>query len=448
MSLMSKTSTDITSTKIRIAGMHCPSCDILVKTQLEGMDTIVEVIPDHKKKLVTINHTKPLSLKHINAVLCEYGYEASSIDEVLVEVPLQDRLTEALVIGGILAIVYYFAKEFNILPDSMGSSVTSIGGAFVLGLIASASTCMATTGALFTSFLHKQKGQRTVHLAALFIAGRILSYALFGYVLGYFGKGLGYLTQFGSLLNIVVAVVLIIAGLDMLRLVSLSQILDVLHIQPTKLFPTGNQSRKILGGAFVLGFITYFLPCGFTISTQAYALTLGNPLLSSQTMVAFALGTVPSLIFITALSHVRTNAIYQYFLKVVGVIILAVGFSYVWSTLSLHGLSLTSGSNKDTFVGTSAEMRDGKQVVRMVATASGYSPNKFIVKKDIPVRWEIDGQEIYGCQGTLQSPQAGIQLTYLKEGENVFEFIPKEAGIINFSCSMGMFSGQFKVVES
>ena len=70
-----------------------------------------------------------------------------------------------------------------------------------------------------------------------------------------------------------------------------------------------------------------------------------------------------------------------------------------------------------------------------------------MVKKNIPVRWEIDGKEIYGCQGTLQSPQAGIQLTYLKEGENVFEFIPKEVGIINFSCSMGMFSGQFKVIE-
>jgi len=446
---MSKTQKNIISTTIRIAGMHCPSCDILVKTQLEGTNTITEVIPDHKQKLVTIKHSKPLSLEHINSVLCEYGYKATSLDEVIVEESLQSKLTEALIIGGIIAIVYYFAKEFSLLPESMGGSVTSVGGAFALGLIASASTCMATTGALFTSFLHKQKARTSIiQVAILFIVGRIISYAVFGYILGYFGQGFAYLTQIGSLLNIVVAVVLIVAGLDMLRLLSLSKILDLLHIQPSRIFPTFNRPRAILGGAFTLGVITYFLPCGFSLSTQAFALSTSSPLLSSQIMIAFALGTIPSLIFITALSHVRNASIYQYFLKVVGIIIFVVGCSYVWSTLTLHGFSLFSNSADTAFSGELAEIVDGKQVVKMTATSSGYSPNKFVVKKNIPVRWEIDGKEIYGCQGTLQSPQAGIELTYLKEGENVFEFIPKEVGIINFSCSMGMFSGQFKVIES
>ncbi len=436
-----------TSTTIRIAGMHCPSCDILVKTQLETVDGIVDVIPDHKKNLVTIRHTHPLSLKQINAVLCEYGYQASRLEEVLAEKPFQDRLAETLTIAAILGILYFFAKELHVFPESLGNPVTSVGGAFVLGLIASASTCMATTGALFTSFIHKQsKGSNVTKLAGLFIAGRIISYAVFGYVLGYFGQGLTYITQLGSIFNVLIAVVLIVAGLDMLRLVSLSRILDILHIQPARLFPAGNQTRGIVGGAFTLGFITYFLPCGFTLSTQAYALGIGNPLLSSQIMVAFALGTIPSLIFIALLSHVRYTSIYQYFLKIVGVIIVVVGLSYVWSSLTLHGLVPFSGESQDQFAGTRAAVQDGVQVVRMTATSSGYSPNKFIVQKNIPVRWEIDGQQIYGCQGTIQSPQAGIQLTNLKEGENVFEFTPKDVGVINFSCSMGMFSGQFKVV--
>ncbi len=445
---MAKHQSKITSTTIRVAGMHCPSCDILVKTQLEGMDSIVEVIPDHKKNLVTIRHTKPLSLTQINAILCEYGYQASSLDEVLLEVSLQDRLSEALAIAGILGIVYYFAKEFNLLPETIAASATSVSGAFFLGLIASASTCMATTGALFTSFIHKQQTHNTTKVAGLFITGRLVSYAIFGYILGYFGQGLSYLTQFGSVLNIIVAGVLIIAGLDMLRLVSLSRILDLLHIQPSRIFPSSNKARSVLGGAFTLGFITYFLPCGFTISTQAYALGLGNPLLSSQIMIAFALGTIPSLVFITALSNVRNNVVYQYFLKVVGVIIFVVGCSYIWSTLTLHGFVVSTNTADKEFTGEIAEIKDGKQIVRMAATSSGYSPSKFVVRKNIPVRWEIDGKEIYGCQGTLQSPQAGIQLTNLKEGENVFEFTPKETGYINFSCSMGMFSGQFKVIES
>lgn len=444
---MAKSHKTTQSTTIRIAGMHCPSCDILVKTQLENMDGIVDVLPDHKKNLVTIRHTMPLSLEHINSVLCEYGYKAANLKDILIEESFQSKLTEALAIGAILAILYYFASELHILPDSIGGSATSVGGAFALGLIASASTCMATTGAIFTSFLHKQK--MSVHVAkvaGLFIVGRVISYALFGFILGYFGKGFAYLTQFGSILSVVVAIVLIIAGLDMLRLFSISRIFDLLKIQPSRLFTFGNNPRAILGGAFTLGFITYFLPCGFTISTQAFALGTGNPLLSSQIMTAFALGTIPSLIFITALSHVRNNTIYQYFLKVVGIIIIVVGCNYILSTLTLHGFSLFSNTVDTEFAGEVAQMQDGVQVVQMTATSSGYSPNKFIVKKDIPVRWEITGEEIYGCQGTLQSPQAGIQLTNLKEGENVFEFTPKETGYINFSCSMGMFSGQFKVI--
>lgn len=438
----------VTSTTIRIAGMHCPSCDILVKTQLENLTGIVDVIPDHRKNLVTIRHKGPLSLKQINAVLCEYGYKVSNVDDVLMEAPVQDKLTEALIIAAILGILYFFAKEFRLLPESMGGTVTTVGGAFVLGLVASASTCMATTGALFVSFIHKQTSKDHIaSLAGLFIAGRIVSYALFGYILGYFGQGFAYITQLGSVLNIIIAGILVVAGLDMLRLVSLSRILDALHIQPSKFFPAGTKTKSIIGGAFTLGFITYFLPCGFTLSTQAYALSIGNPLLSSQIMVAFALGTIPSLIFIALLSNIRHTTVYQYFLKVVGVVIIAVGISYVWSTLSLHGLTPFTSQSTETFAGETAEFVDGKQVVKMTATSLGYSPNKFIVRKNIPVRWEIDGQEVYGCQGTLQSPQAGIQLTNLKEGENVFEFTPKETGIINFSCSMGMFSGQFKVID-
>ena len=35
----------------------------------------------------------------------------------------------------------------------------------------------------------------------------------------------------------------------------------------------------------------------------------------------------------------------------------------------------------------------------------------------------------------------------LVKGENIIEFTPSEVGTIKFSCSMGMYTGQFKVVD-
>lgn len=434
--------------KIKVGGMHCPSCDILVKTTLEDTGNIVKVEPDHKQNIVTIYHHGKLSHNQLNAALCQYGYEVKELDDTVDEQPFMKRLTDALIVAGIFAILYYFAVEFKLLPDTMGGAVSSIWGAFILGLVASASTCMATTGTLFTSFLHKQKERgQAPRLALLFMAGRLISYALFGYVFGLFGQGLGYVTSWGATLNLIVAVFLIIAGLDMLKLVSLSQILDILNIYPTRWFSLGKRSGIINTGAFGLGFVTFFLPCGFTISTLAYALSSGNPLYSSQIMTAFALGTIPSLIFLTVLAHIRNNTFYQYFLKVVGVMVIAVGLSYVWTALSVNGLLPSNTVSDKQFDGVTAEIVNGKQYVHMTASAIGYTPNQFIVKKGIPVKWTVDGKDVYGCQGSLQAPQAGIQITYLEEGKNEFEFIPKEVGYINFSCSMGMFSGIFKVIE-
>lgn len=444
---MSNIPSHFKTTTLRISGMHCASCDILIKAKIQNLSHVKEVIPDYRKKIVTIKHQGTLSLDTVNSVLCEYGYKASNLKDVLLEKSFQDTLIETLVIAVVLGTLYYFLNEFHVFPETLSGSATSFAGALVLGLIASASTCMATTGAIFAAFLHrKERGEHVYIQTLFFILGRLISYSVLGFLFGYFGKGLSYITQLGPALNVSVAVILILTGLDMVRLLSLRRVLSFLPQLPQR-FSQENLFKHAKRSAFLLGFITYFLPCGFTISTQAYALSTGNPWFSSQIMFAFALGTIPSLVLITALSRIRNSYIYQYGLKVIGVIIIGVGLNYIISSLALHGFAFTFPKQEGSIVGERAQLNNGKQVVRMSATSSGYYPSQFIVKKNIPVRWEIDGKEIFGCQGTIQSPQAGIRLSYLKEGENVFEFVPHEVGTIRFSCSMGMFSGQFTVID-
>jgi plastocyanin domain-containing protein len=92
------------------------------------------------------------------------------------------------------------------------------------------------------------------------------------------------------------------------------------------------------------------------------------------------------------------------------------------------------------------KIENGKQIINMDVVARGYVPNYFTVKKGTPVKWVIDGKNVFGCQGYFIVPSLNIQKA-LNPGENIFEFTPKESGLINFSCGMGMYRGRIEVVN-
>ncbi len=63
----------VQKTTIHISGMHCASCDLLVKMKLKEMKNIIDVVPDFEKKQAIITHKDNLSLAEVNSVLCESG---------------------------------------------------------------------------------------------------------------------------------------------------------------------------------------------------------------------------------------------------------------------------------------------------------------------------------------------------------------------------------------
>jgi FtsP/CotA-like multicopper oxidase with cupredoxin domain len=76
-----------------------------------------------------------------------------------------------------------------------------------------------------------------------------------------------------------------------------------------------------------------------------------------------------------------------------------------------------------------------------------YVPSEIYVVKGKTVKFTVDGRDAQGCVEYFTIPSLGINAR-LKKGDNVFEFTPKEAGEIPFSCSMNMVKGKIVVVES
>ena len=435
---------------IYVKGMHCPSCNILIEDKCKEISNIRQVAANFKNQEATIYYKGDFDFDELNSKIRQYGYQAmdkASVREI--QEPFSSRLFQASAIFAIILIGFFFAQELNIVPSLTISSSMSLGVALLLGIVASTSTCMATSGALFLSTIGKLQSTRmsftqNILPAISFNAGRIISYGFFGFVFGLFGKTLVQNFQMGPLLLAFVSVFMVLIGLDMMQLISFQKIINfgftknIFQRLEKKLIKNPKQT------AFFLGAITYLLPCGFTQSIQLYALGLADPWKSSLIMMVFAVGTVPMLMAIGFASSFTKSSYYALFSRVMGVLIFIIAISNIINILPLYGFkfNLTKTSATET---KGVETKDGYQIVNMNVNSRGYSPNLFTIKKGIPVRWQINGENVFGCQASLYAPAVGVT-KILKPGQNIVEFTPKDTGTISFSCSMGMYRGSFNVI--
>ncbi|MFH0791593.1 MAG: cupredoxin domain-containing protein, partial [bacterium] len=91
---------------------------------------------------------------------------------------------------------------------------------------------------------------------------------------------------------------------------------------------------------------------------------------------------------------------------------------------------------------------DGKQILEMSASSSGYSPNYLRVRAGVPVRWEITDTGTSGCTNAIISRGLFSEEIDLTPGQtSIKEFTPTKPGKYKFSCWMGMVSGIIEVVD-
>src|SRR3989339_1614827 len=431
----------ISKKTIYIKGMHCPSCEILITDKFKEMPNVATVSSNFKKQEAEVYFTGHLDQDIINEKIQPFGYEiGNKTDKNEVQEPMSKKVFEAFLITVGLVLIYLTAKEINIIPDINITGNLNLLTVLFLGLVASISTCMATSGALFLSTV----GKKTNNLkqAIFFSLGRIISYGFFGFIAGLVGSVIITNLKFGTGLTLLAAIFMILLGLDMLKILSFASIIpysatsNIFRKLENKLIKDPHKS------AFFLGAITYFLPCGFTQATQVDALGLASPWQSALTMVIFAIGTAPAIIFIGSLRGLLKSTFYQYFMKTVAVGVLILGLYYASNFLAIYGIGLSNKTNKSY----ESNVINGKQIINMDVISGGYRPNYFTVKKGIPVKWIIDGKNVFGCQGYFVVPSLSISKA-LNAGENLIEFTPTETGFINFSCGMGMYRGRIEIID-
>ncbi len=454
--------------QIDIKGMHCRSCEILIEEELSKVGGVSKAVVDHKKGIAEILYQGQLDNSAVAQAIEGCGYSIGKDGKPpLFSSNLKDYIDLGYAIFAAVAI-YVLAKALGILDigKSISGGYTSLTAVFLIGLTAGVSTCMALVGGLvlgaasrFSEKHPRATGFEKFKPHVFFNLGRIGSYFVLGGVIGYAGSVFQLSTSVLGILTVAVGMVMLLLG---------GQLIDIFPFLKKISFTLPKSISQALGikdqaqaeyshkNSAIMGGLTFFLPCGFTQAMQLYAMSTGSPLQGALTMGVFAIGTAPGLLSVGGLTSVIKGAWANMFFKVAGVVVIFLSIFNIQNGLNLIGFNsnilgafttlVATASDKSGAEDPNVKLVNGVQEVRMTQRSNGYSPNKFTIKKDIPVRWIITSTDGYSCASALVSQKLGVQ-KYLQEGENIIEFTPTQLGTIPFSCSMGMYTGSFLVVD-
>ena len=445
-----------------INGMHCANCELKVEKQLLELKHVKAVEASLSKGQILVEHDgKGLSTHQLNNLFATDGY-------VFSEKPFKKHWGKqeiGTLIFAPLAVIFLLRLLENTGISSLVDvdSTSSLPAFLAFGLVAGLSSCAALVGGLVLS-LSKQWNSyykaetrfvRKIEPHLLFNLGRLISFGVLGALLGVLGKTFKLSTGFTTALILGVSVIMIILALGMLDIKIFQKIRFSLPKKFTR-YVAGERhfQKKIM--PFVLGGLTFFLPCGFTVAAQSMALLSGNPLQGALIMLVFALGTLPVLLGISfgSVKILQRKNYSGIFLKIAGIVVLIFAFSSIKNQLTLLGIDFSflwasSGSKITLAQSTLPPIVDGKQVVRMKAASYGWDPAFITVKAGIPVRWEIEDAGFSGCTNAIVAPRLFEGRLNLVRGKiTVYEFNVDKAGVYPFSCWMGMVPGTIQALAS
>lgn len=446
-----------------IRGMHCKSCEILTEEELAKVPGVKKADTDFRRGNATVFYEgeAPSSAALADAIR-RAGYEIGESKRAWFSRDFSSyfETAAATVVVGVLYLIGRDQGWFSLSPGS-AEELERLPGVFLAGLAAGLSTCMAIVGGMILAVsarfgeMHPEADAKRKFVPHVFFnLGRIGGFALLGALLGALGSMIQPSVGFVGVLTVVVAVIMVLLGLQLLELFPrLSAWKVTLPKGVAKLFGIRTRSRKEYshGRAALLGALTFFLPCGFTQAVQLFVVTQGDMLQGALIMGTFALGTAPGLLGVGGLSSIAKGTLGRYFFRAAGIAVIALGIFNFGNGLNLLNLGSASSVVPETeeiaqeAAGEEAPQKE-PQVIRMTQEADGYYPNEFTVKKGQPVQWVIDSKESYSCAVSLVVPKVGVRKV-LQPGENIVTFTPKTVGDIPFSCSMGMYRGIIHVIE-
>ena len=333
--------------------------------------------------------------------------------------------------------------------------MSNIWLAFITGLTTGGFSCFAVQGGLLTSALateeeleitRKQKAKALI----IFLTSKVVAYTLLGFLLGFLGASLNISPRVQGWLQIFIGIYMLLTAA---RLLNLHPIFRYFVIQPPKsilrLLKNQTQAKSIFT-PMILGAMTVLIPCGVTQAMILLALGSGNPVWGASIMLAFTLGTTP--VFF-AIGLATSEALkHKAFGILAAAFIFMIGFLSINSGQILRGSIHTLQNYWSALTGVieeskSAGLKDGFQEVTIDVKSNGYKANVNTLKVGVPVKLKLVTSDVKSCARAFTIPDLNYFKVLPVTGTETLEFTPTKIGKLTYTCSMGMYLGNFTVVK-
>ena len=343
--------------KFHVKGTHCASCKILIEDILmdstgspqEEQDLVKSVQVNLKKEIVEIETDSEKNPEEIATILSSkikpngYTLSLDGFDKLTTGKITEENdntLWQAIPIGFVFLVLFFVLQKSGILNFGIGGKTTP-ATSFIIGIIASLSSCLAIVGGLVLSLSAKvAQDEQNINLGSakkpfiLFHTGRLFGFAILGGILGLIGKAIGINFMFSAILGLTASVVMILLGINLLGIFKKGTI-----TLPSHLFSFFRKVEHATWAPILIGLGTFFLPCGFTQSMQIASLSSGSFMSGFLIMFAFALGTLPMLSLISFGSVSFAHSKYApLFFKSAGVVVLGLGLFALLAGLAGLGI--------------------------------------------------------------------------------------------------------------
>ena len=330
------------------------------------------------------------------------------------------------------------------LINFINAGKVSYGTAFLIGLIASVSSCMAVVGGLMLSMSASfaKEGDK-IYPQVLFHLGRIVSFFFLGGVVGLVGANFQLNSTGTFILSFIVAIVLIILGLKLLDI--FPWVKKILPTFPSTISKHIHNSKNLNHTLtpLLVGVLTFFLPCGFTQSMQIYALSTGSFWTGAMVMLVFALGTLPVFLLLSFGSlGIHKNSRAGIFFKTAGLIVIFFGIFNLLNSFSVIGLTLPKFNNNSVnsinVNSNNVSIENGIQIIKL-ETKGGYEPGHSTAKAGLPTVIRFDTNGTYDCSVSIRIPEINVSKILPQTGSTDINIGTSTPGLFKGTCGMGMY---------
>jgi hypothetical protein len=200
--------------------------------------------------------------------------------------------------------------------------------------------CGGLVGALSLSEVGK-KGGWMFHL--LYNTGRITTYTFIGALVGWLGSALAYTDQFRLVtrsLLLASDVFIILIGLGTAGMLTWLNASNLDFAGPTKTMAAAMRGLRKLPPALAalpLGLLFGFIPCGYLYAVAITAAQSAEVTTGALMLLAFGLGTAPSLLIFGSATHWLSGRARTWMLRIAGLLVTGMGVINLLKHLSLMG---------------------------------------------------------------------------------------------------------------